>query len=303
MLGDIDEYYFLEADYHILQESVQPYRMEEPYFEIALLEEASNFISRIEPSGSVLDVPIGVSCMAVRSTGAIGCIYAGRDTYCRGVSLILRHSVCAGHLFPVVERVFGPEADAYSLIEMAGEQSLPALGEILSELKKCKYDGQAAGLYLSAKVSEALAALTDSIEHLDTRMVPRYTAYERQAVLTIQTILHKSIKKAPTLQALASQVGMNPNKMQGAFKHYTGVTVMDYLRSYRLERAMELLQGDMLLDEIAREVGYRSASRFSEVFAKAYGMLPSKYRKMIAGQYADRLSKTCSGVEISIMRK
>ncbi|MFV0412697.1 MAG: helix-turn-helix domain-containing protein, partial [Oscillospiraceae bacterium] len=96
--------------------------------------------------------------------------------------------------------------------------------------------------------------------------------------------LKNAIKKPPTLRALARQTGINPNKMQAVFRYYTGVTIMDYLRNYRMQRALQLLAGDLLLDEIAHEVGYRSASRFSEAFVKAYGILPSKYRKMQRSQ-------------------
>lgn len=279
VLGDTARYYYVDMDYHVLQEVVQAFQMDEPYVEIGILEEAQNFVSR-DAQNEEFKVPKGISFMVVRSTGAIGCMYIGRDTYCRGASFILRHSTCVQHLFPVVGRVFGPEADAYSIIQMAGERCLPNCNEILARLRSCPYEGQAAQLFLDGKASEILAALTHSIENLDKRAVPRYSPYERQAVQEIQKILRESVQNPPSLRTLAKQVGLNANKLQEVFRYYTGATVMDYLRSYRLERALALLGGSMLVDEVARLVGYRSPSSFSEAFAKAYGITPGKYRKL-----------------------
>ena len=281
VLGDIGRYYFVCADYHILTETVQPYRMDEPWIEIGSLEEIHNFVSREGLDGPEIEMPLGVSFTVVRPTGAVGCIYCGRDTYCRGSSLILRHATCARYLFPMVRRVFGREADAYSIIQLAGETCLPQFAGVLAGLKSCAYNGEAAQLYLDGKASEVLAALAHAIETLDMRKVPQFTAFERQAVLDAQQQLRAAVQNPPSLRVLARKVGLNPNKLQAAFRYYSGATVMDYLRVHRMQLALELLSTDMLLDEVARQVGYRSASRFSEAFAKSHGILPSKYRKMI----------------------
>lgn len=57
---------------------------------------------------------------------------------------------------------------------------------------------------------------------------------------------------------------------------------MEYLRSYRMERA-----GASAHEKIADELGYKRPSRFSEAFYKTYGLLPSKYRKMLKTQHIE----------------
>lgn len=284
VLGDRGRYYLVHADYHMLTDVVQPYQMDEPWVEIATLEENRNFVSRESADGSAVEMPMGASFTVVRPTGAVGCIYCSRDTYCRGVSFILRDAICAQYLFPVVRRTFGREADAYSILQTAGEICLPQFPGILADLTKCNYNDEAAQLYLDGKANEILALLIHSIETLDVGAVPQFTTFERQAVMDAQKQLRTAVQNPPSLRTLARNVGLNPNKLQAAFRYYSGTTVMDYLRVYRMQLALELLCTDMLLDEIARKVGYRSASRFSEAFAKAHNILPSKYRKMVARQ-------------------
>lgn len=281
VLGNIQRYYYTSLNYHVLKEITLHYKMNEPYVEFGIVEESRNFITVVDEGEETGLSPSGITFMAVRPTGSVGCIYLNRDTYCRGSSMILRHAYCVEHLFPLVHTTWGEDADEYSTIQAAGESCLPDWVDIISGLKRCAYTGHAAQLYLDGKASEALAALSYAIENLDRERIPMFTAYEREAVVRTQNILRSRIKKPPGMQSLSLELGMNPNKIQAAFKYYTGVTVMEYLRSYRMERALELLRSDMLLEEIADEVGYKSASRFSETFHKTYGLLPSKYRKML----------------------
>lgn len=55
---------------------------------------------------------------------------------------------------------------------------------------------------------------------------------------------------------------------------------MDYLISYRLRKATELLQHSSLsILEIASEIGFTNLSNFNRQFKKAYHMTPSHYRE------------------------
>lgn len=280
ILGNVENYYYVNLDYHVLYEVTQEFCMDEPYVEFGLVEKSYNFLTRCEGENDSLPPPSGVTFMVVRPTGATSFIYCNRETYCLGSSFILRHDYCQKHLSTVINRVLGSDVDMYSVIQIAGDSCLPVWTELLSGLRSCKYTGNAAQLYLDGKANEVLAALTFAIENIEQRIVPHFTAYERKAVTEAQNILKKQIKQPPSIKKLSQELGMNPNKMQAVFKHFVGVTVMEYLRSYRMGKALELLSEDFMLEEIASEVGYKSASRFSEAFEKTYGILPSKYRKL-----------------------
>lgn len=281
VLGHIDRFYYVKTNYHILKDVTQHYKMDESYVEFGIVKESRNFFTSDKPDKNPQPLPSGITFMVSRPTGAVGYIYINKETYCHGESVILRHSYCKEHLFPIIHRVWGTDSDEYSIIEMAGCNCLPVCAKIILELENCTYTGLSKQLFLEAKVTEFLAEIANEIEHLENKEVLSFTAYELEAVTKAQNILKQHIKQPPSIQTLSRDLGLNPNKMQAAFKYYSGVTVMEYLRSYRMGKALELLKGDMLLAEIALEVGYKSASRFSEAFCKSYGLLPSKYRKLI----------------------
>ncbi|MGO4274368.1 helix-turn-helix domain-containing protein, partial [Paenibacillus sp. TAF58] len=52
-----------------------------------------------------------------------------------------------------------------------------------------------------------------------------------------------------------------------------------YLTNVRLKQAVKLLlQTDLMVYEIAEQVGYNNARQFSDMFKKSYGKLPQEYK-------------------------
>lgn len=278
--GDIEHFYFTCVDYHNLKEFAQPCQMDEPYVEFGISEKAELFTYSENIDEAPQNLPNGFLFSVIRPTGAVSCIYSMRGAHCVGHSFILRHRICVERLFPVIHRIFGREADEYSILQMAGNRCIAGCSKILRELQNCTYETDSLRFFIEAKENELLALLIHSIETIDQHSVPHYTSYERQAVADVQKILQKALQNPPSIRTLARDMGINPNKLQELFKYYSGVTVMEYLRSYRMQQALTLLDSDMLLYEIAQEIGYRSVDRFSEAFAKAYGISPGKYRKV-----------------------
>jgi AraC-like DNA-binding protein len=59
-----------------------------------------------------------------------------------------------------------------------------------------------------------------------------------------------------------------------------GMPPMDYLVAWRMAVAKDLLRrGDLGLAQVARRVGYRSASAFSTAFSRHVGQPPSRYAR------------------------
>ncbi|TYP73171.1 helix-turn-helix domain-containing protein [Paenibacillus methanolicus] len=82
-----------------------------------------------------------------------------------------------------------------------------------------------------------------------------------------------------TLQRLAQEAFLNPNYFATLFKEQTGRTPMGYLTELRMNRAKELLlRKDLLIQEIAEQVGFVNLSHFSKQFKQATGKSPTDYR-------------------------
>lgn len=83
-----------------------------------------------------------------------------------------------------------------------------------------------------------------------------------------------------TVRQMAAAVHLHPSYFSTQFKRVTGLTPMQYLAAYRLERARELLLGSALtVGEIATATGYRDPFYFSRVFRHAEGLSPRDYRR------------------------
>ena len=81
-------------------------------------------------------------------------------------------------------------------------------------------------------------------------------------------------------ESLAEEVYFSSNTLRIMMKKQTGDTIHEYLTRVRLEKAAELLKyHDKKIGQVAKEVGYDSASYFCMKFSKDYGMSPLAYRK------------------------
>lgn len=137
--------------------------------------------------------------------------------------------------------------------------------------------------YLLAKVVEliclALARIRGTHEVDVAASLPvRLNSRDIEAIHCARRVLLAS-SPAPSLGALARQVGINRNKLAFGFKRLFGVTVGEFERALRLQRARTLLQSqDLPIRHIATLVGYEDPGSFSKAFKLEYGMLPSEWR-------------------------
>ena len=83
-----------------------------------------------------------------------------------------------------------------------------------------------------------------------------------------------------SVQQLAYNMKMSRSQLHRKLKKSTGQSVNQFIREYRLQRALELLkQGDKTVSEIAFEVGFGSHSYFTTCFTEHYGFPPGEARR------------------------
>lgn len=79
-------------------------------------------------------------------------------------------------------------------------------------------------------------------------------------------------------------VFLSPGYMSYIFKKETGEGLNYFIRSYRLEKAKELLeQTNKKIVQICKEVGFSNSSYFCKSFREYYGVTPEKFRKGESG--------------------
>lgn len=80
---------------------------------------------------------------------------------------------------------------------------------------------------------------------------------------------------------LSRRACLSATTFKEGFRRLYGLPVHSWLQQRRMERAAELLRDSSLsVLGVAQSVGYSSASQFSAVFRRQYGMSPTVYRKM-----------------------
>lgn len=82
-----------------------------------------------------------------------------------------------------------------------------------------------------------------------------------------------------SVSSIARAFGYNANYCSQYIRAHTGFTATELIEETRLNHAETMLsETDLSIEIIAHQVGYRSPSRFYEVFRKRHGMTPTDFR-------------------------
>jgi DNA-binding response OmpR family regulator/nitrogen-specific signal transduction histidine kinase len=80
-----------------------------------------------------------------------------------------------------------------------------------------------------------------------------------------------------SIHELASHLGLGRNRFQKELKEITGLTPVEFVRSYRLNEAQNMLKDrSKNISEVAYAVGFSNLSYFTRSFKQEFGMLPSE---------------------------
>lgn len=86
---------------------------------------------------------------------------------------------------------------------------------------------------------------------------------------------------------VADYIGINRTYMTEIFKAKMHMSPQEYLMQVRMEKSRELLLNtDVPILVVAREVGYSDQLAFSKIFRKKFGLSPDQYRKKHRNEYS-----------------
>ncbi len=81
------------------------------------------------------------------------------------------------------------------------------------------------------------------------------------------------------LQDIACELGITQGYLSRIFKERTNYTFLEYLTSYRLRKALKLLQDRSLrINEIAHQTGFQDHGYFTHLFRRYMGVTPGQFR-------------------------
>ncbi len=98
------------------------------------------------------------------------------------------------------------------------------------------------------------------------------------AIAAIQSRFSKKIEVAE----LAGKANISVSHLRHLFKLETGLTLTQYIKLIRMQKAEQLLLSTFLsVKEIMNRVGIRNESYFSREFKRTFGLAPLQYRNSV----------------------
>jgi AraC-like DNA-binding protein len=107
-------------------------------------------------------------------------------------------------------------------------------------------------------------------------------ARERRSdpVATVSRYISDHLAEPLTVADMARHAFMSPSALTALFVEATGVGPYQFAKRMRLDRARALLvQDELTVGEVVREVGYTSASYFINEFKRQFGTTPGAYAR------------------------
>jgi len=93
--------------------------------------------------------------------------------------------------------------------------------------------------------------------------------------------MHGDPARGWTVEQLARKSALSRSAFFDRFSRAVGMPPMEYLLSWRMALAKQLLRREELaIAEVAERVGYGSASTFSTAFSRHVGQPPGKFARM-----------------------
>lgn len=182
-----------------------------------------------------------------------------------------------GKIYPIeeIEKSYIQSLSALAI----GEDAVNIYEEVAS---KEKLDGELCRNVINSLVD----GMSFREEELSVHMIKRFGAVINSqksgtsrnvgdAVGFATEYIRNNYKEDVTLKDVANLCGVSVQYLSKVFKEEMGINFIDYLNSYRIRKAKELMYANKTsIKEICFEVGYNDPNYFSRIFKKSTGKTP-----------------------------
>ena len=130
-----------------------------------------------------------------------------------------------------------------------------------------------------------LTFLKKKKHHLNPSTSPSAPINKIKRIDNVFDYIHTEYAKTIPLAHLAKVACMSPSYFCRYFKGVTGLSPVNYILRYRIEKSKELLiNGDTSITEIAFNVGFNSQSYFDRIFQRFTKQSPNRFRQTYTSQ-------------------
>lgn len=101
-----------------------------------------------------------------------------------------------------------------------------------------------------------------------------------ERIVKIQRIIERDLKSVPSIDEMASEISLCKDRFIRLFHQETGLTPTNYIIRKKVLRAQILLSTkNILIKQIASDLGFSNVSYFGRVFNKVTGMSPIEFKR------------------------
>ena len=155
-------------------------------------------------------------------------------------------------------------------------------GEILRIFEEMDREKEAADSCCSMLIqSDIIRLYSLLVRYFERQMPPENQSIARFE--SFQQVLHyitENYAESITLAQIAKEIGYTPAYVSTLFVAYAGVNFKNYLDSFRMGKAVELVKNtDFTVPDIAASCGYENVRTFQYAFKRITGQTPSEMRK------------------------
>jgi len=218
-------------------------------------------------------------------SGDIHAAYVHNESPCKFCALVFHPDLLASAQFDTIQQnTILPLLEKRQSFPRHIKPEIPWQQELIRHLERMMeaYDNKMPGFEAFMKGSllimlSQIAAEGRSVNHsqsddADTTKINRL----KKVILYIQDNYREPIRT----RDLSELIPMSEGQFCRFFKAMTRKTPVDYINSYRIRQAADLLQqSERKISDIAFEVGFDNVSYFIKVFRKAMKCSPSEFRK------------------------
>jgi AraC-like DNA-binding protein len=116
------------------------------------------------------------------------------------------------------------------------------------------------------------------------KVVPAHVEIESSSEKFLNNVvlyIEKNLKNTNfSVEDLSDHFGMSRGSMYNKILELTGMSPVEFIRSFKLDRAAVLLQkSDLTISEVAYQAGFATPHYFTKSFKAKFNILPSDYRK------------------------
>lgn len=135
-------------------------------------------------------------------------------------------------------------------------------------------------LYCIGKVYELFSFITGKSKTKVTKEVSPQLEYVQKTIKYIQLKYSEPLR----VDEISNACGLNRSYLSRLFREATGISIQQYIITYRMKMAMNLItETNKSIQDISLAVGYSDIFTFSKAFKKYYSVPPSEYRVRSVG--------------------